>query len=56
MYKKANSTLAFKTETCICVSVTLKSLIYLRPPLEYAVCFWAPHRKCNTDKLESVQQ
>ena len=30
--------------------------IYVRPILEYAVCSWAPHTKCNIYKLELVQR
>ena len=30
-------------------------LIYVCPVLEYVVYSWAPHAKCNSDKLESVQ-
>ena len=31
-------------------------LMYVRPILEYAACSWAPHTKCNINKLESVQR
>ena len=56
--KKANSTLAFLKRNLYSCKREIKSdayQIYVRPILEYAVCSWAPHTKCNIYKLESVQ-
>ena len=57
--KKVNSTLAFlkrKMYLCKCEIKSDAYFIYVRPILEYAVCYyWAPYAKCNTDKLEPVQ-
>ena len=56
--KKANSTLAFLKRNLYLCKRKIKSdayKIYVRPILEYAVCSWAPHTKCNIYKLESVQ-
>ena len=57
--KKANSTLAFLKRNLYSCKCEIKSdayQIYVRPILEYAVCSWAPHTKCNIYKLESVQR
>ena len=56
--KKTNSTLAFLKRNLYSCKRKIKSnayLIYVRPILEYAVCSWANHTKCNIYKLESVQ-
>ena len=31
-------------------------LRYVRPILEYAAVVWAPHTKCDIDRLEAVQR
>ena len=57
--KKANSALAFlkrNLSSCKCEMKSDAYLMYVRPILEYAACSWAPHTKCNIDKLESVQR
>ena len=53
--KKANSTLAFLKRNLYSCECKIKSDA-LHPILEYAVCCWAPHTKCNIYKLESVQR
>ena len=31
-------------------------VLYVRPILEYAAVVWAPHTKCDIDRLEAVQR
>ena len=57
--KKGDSTIAFLKRNLYSCKHEIKSdasLIYVRPALEYTICSWTPHMKCNSDKLESVQR
>ena len=57
--KKANSTLAFIRRNLKSCQRQIKAdayLMYVRPTLEYAAAVWAPHTKCDTEKLEAVQR
>ena len=57
--KKANSVLSLLRRNLHNSQPAIKSQvyqIYVRPILEYSCVVWAPHTKCNIDKLESVQR
>ena len=57
--KKANSMLSLLRRNLHNSQPAIKSQvyqIYVRPILEYSCVVWAPHTKCNIDKLESVQR
>ena len=57
--KRVNNILAFLKRNISSCNSKIKDdayQIYVRPILEYAVCSWAPHTRCNIDKLESVQR
>ena len=57
--KKANSMLAFIRRNLKSCQRQIKAdayLMYVRPILEYAAVVWAPHTKCNIDRLEAVQR
>ena len=57
--KKANSMLAFIRRNLKSCQRQIKAdayLMYVRPILEYAAVVWAPHTKCDIDRLEAVQR
>ena len=57
--KKANSMLAFIRRNLKSCQRQIKAdayLMYVRPILEYATVVWAPHTKCDIDRLEAVQR
>ena len=57
--KKANSTLAFirwNLKPCQCQIKVEVYLVYVRPILEYAAVVWAPHTRCDIERLEAVQR
>ena len=57
--KKVNSTLAFihrNLKSCQCQIKADAYLLYIRPILEYAAAVWAPHTRCDIEKLEAVQR
>ena len=57
--KKANSTLAFIRRNLKSCQRQIKAdaySLYVKPILEYAAVVWAPHTRCDIDKLETVQR
>ena len=57
--KKANSTLAFIRRNLKSCQRQIKAdayLLYVRPILEYAAAVWAPHTRCDIERLEAVQR
>ena len=55
-FKHLARLLSENLSSCKCEMKSDAYLMYVRPILEYAACSWAPHTKCNIDKLESVQR
>ena len=56
---KANSMLAFirwNLKSCQHQIKANAYLMYVRPILQYAAVVWAPHTKCDIDRLEAVQR
>jgi len=54
--KRANSTLKRNFSSCNSKMKADAYQIYICPILEFAVCSWASHTRCNINKLESVQR
>ena len=57
--KKANSMLAFirrNLKSCQCQIKADAYLMHVRPILEYAAVVWAPHTRCDIDRLGAVQR
>lgn len=57
--KRANSTLAFIRRNLKSCQRQIKAdayLLYVRPILEYAAAAWAPHTRCDIERLEAVQR
>ena len=57
--KKANSTLALIRRNLKSCQHQIKAdtySIYVRPILEYAAVVWAPHTRCDIERLEAVQR